>query len=167
MKNSSANPQKDNPWINLAIVVVLLLTALPVVLFALIQIVPPTYGASSAVTPASNANVGTKTTTAVEEKSAGKEEAQKEEPRAVSQSNMVNNPRITTTTVPGPGEFGPGAFGPGGGFGPGGMDFAGPGGFGGPGGGFGPGGGMGPGMEFGGPGGMGGFGGGMGGFGGF
>ena len=60
MKNSSsANSQKDSPWINLAIVVVLLLTALPVVLFALIQIIPPSYGASSAVTPASNsANAG-------------------------------------------------------------------------------------------------------------
>ena len=40
-KSSSTNPQKNSPLYNLVFVIVLILTALPFVLFALIQFAPP------------------------------------------------------------------------------------------------------------------------------
>ena len=49
-KSSNPNPQKGNPLINLAIIIVLLLTALPIALFALVQIAPPSFGTKTATT---------------------------------------------------------------------------------------------------------------------
>ena len=49
-KSSNPNPEKGNPLINLAIIVVLLLTALPIALFALVQIAPPSFGTKTATT---------------------------------------------------------------------------------------------------------------------
>ena len=137
-KSSSTNPQKNSPLYNLVFVIVLILTALPFVLFALIQFAPPSFGSSKKTV---TADTGTKRMTA-EERRAAREEARKaEQQAAAAQRNATPAPVITTTTVTMPGGMGPGMD-----FGPGGMGgFGGPGGFGG-------------GMDFG-PGGMGGFGG--------
>ena len=45
-KNSSSNPQKNSPLYNLVFVIVLILTALPFILFALLQFAPPSFGSS-------------------------------------------------------------------------------------------------------------------------
>ena len=162
MKSSSnSNPQGSSPLINLAIVIVLILTALPIVLFALFQIYQPTLFGTS--TTKSNAVIDAPKRLTAAERRAEREEARNKEKETTATRNA---PIVQTmTTVPGPGmgpgmDFGPGGMGPGGFGGPG-MDF-GPGGMGGFGGGPGGMGGFG-----GGPGGMGGFGGGMGGMGGF
>ena len=52
MSKSNVNPQKGNPLINLAIILVLLLTALPIALFALVQVVGPTFGTTVSTTTA-------------------------------------------------------------------------------------------------------------------
>ena len=44
--NSSSNVQKNSPLYNLVFVLVLILTALPFVLFALLQFAPPSFGSS-------------------------------------------------------------------------------------------------------------------------
>ena len=50
MKSSSpSNPQKTSPLMNLAIIVVLLLTALPIALFAFVQIYQPSFGSANTV----------------------------------------------------------------------------------------------------------------------
>ena len=46
-KNSASNLQKNSPLYNLAFIIVLILTALPFVLFALIQFAPPSFGSAS------------------------------------------------------------------------------------------------------------------------
>ena len=132
MKKSSSNPEKASPLMNLAIIIVLLLTALPIVLFAIVQINPPSFGTSSVKT--------VQTETETKRSTIAERRAEREEARKENEAPAKNPaPIITTTTVmPGPGmgpgmDFGPGMMGPG-------MDF-GPGGFGGPGGmDFGPGG---------------------------
>ena len=60
MKSSSpSNPQKASPMMNLAIIIVLLLTALPIVLFALVQINPPSFGKPAATVQADTAKHST------------------------------------------------------------------------------------------------------------
>ena len=124
MKSSSpSNPQKGSPLINLAIIIVLLLTALPIVLFALYQINPPSFGKPAATVQADTAKHST-----AAERRAEREEARKETEAAAAAAAKNPAPVITTTTVPAPGGFGPGGMG---GFGGPGMEFGGPGGMGG------------------------------------
>ena len=111
--SSSANPQKASPLMNLAIIIVLLLTALPIVLFALYQINPPSFGKPAA--KAVQADTAKHSTAA--ERRAEREEARKEAEAATAAAAKNPAPIITTTTVPAPG----GAFGPGMDFGPGAM----------------------------------------------
>ena len=121
-RSSNSNPQKNSPLFNLVFVIVLLLTALPFVLFALLQFAPPSFASSKTLTAA---DTTPKRLTAAERRAA------REEARKATEATTVParsaGPVITTTTVTmgpgmGPGmDFGPGAFG-GPGMGPG-MDF--------------------------------------------
>ena len=76
MKSSSAsNPQKNSPLYNLVFIIVLILTAMPFVLFALIQFAPPSFGSAS--NSVASADTTPRRLTAAERRAA-REEARKE-----------------------------------------------------------------------------------------
>ena len=57
-KSSTSNPQKNSPLYNLVFILVLILTALPFILFALVQFVePPSFGSKKTLAAA---DTGTK-----------------------------------------------------------------------------------------------------------
>ena len=66
-RSSNPNPQKNSPLYNLVFIIVLLLTALPFILFALIQFAPPSFGTSKTVAAA---DTSTKRLTAAERRAA-------------------------------------------------------------------------------------------------
>ena len=84
-KSSSSNPQKNSPLYNLVFIIVLLFTALPFILFALLQFAPPSFG-SSKKTVAAVDNSSKRMT--AEERRAAREEARK----ASDPSSLVDFP---------------------------------------------------------------------------
>ena len=108
MKSSSAsNPQKNSPLYNLALIIVLILTAMPFVLFALIQFAPPSFGSAS--NSVASADTTPKRLSAAERRAA-REEARKEtEAAAAAAKNPAPIMTTTTVTMGGPG-MGPGGF---------------------------------------------------------
>ena len=109
-KSSASNPQSTSPLFNLALIIVLILTALPFILFALIQFAPESFGSTTKTV----ASTDTPKRLSAAERRAAREEARKAEAEAAARPAGTPAPIITTTTVPGPGPgMGPMDFGPG------------------------------------------------------
>ena len=99
--SSSSNMQKNSPLYNFVFILVLLFTALPFILFALLQFAPPSFGSSKKTIAAVDSS--SKRMTA-EERRAAREEARKaSEAAALAQRNNTTAPIMTTTTITGPG----------------------------------------------------------------